>query len=150
MAKAKTLNLENIKKEVNKKFKETKKVIFESGEIVVDCHFRQTKKNVLIAELMGAIKEAALQNIELKDVSVINLVGALMVKHFTNLKCNVDGYDELISFNSVLADGGYLKPIMEAFDIGERTKLMEEVNNSITFMSNLVKQSTENKVEQGG
>ncbi|ALS22312.1 hypothetical protein [Paenibacillus naphthalenovorans] len=153
----KNLSMNLVKKQVNQKFKDKKKVIFDGVSVDIDVVFRPSRRNLLTAEFMDIVHTALIDNKKIDSGVVLALGTALIIKHFTSIETDAEGYDGIMEMLDYLKDGGYLEKIISSFEGKELETIFEEIEKTFKFVTQELKKevdkirSTENNAgEENG
>lgn len=139
MSKAvKNLSAQMVKRQNNQIYKHKKRIILGNYKLDIETVFRPSKIKVVIAEFMETLEQAVKDGKKI-DVGIgLALSTVLVIKHFTSLVTDANGYDGLLELLTILHDGEYTDTILEAFEkeqlekmFGELGKVLDVLNQQI-------------------
>ncbi|NEW08221.1 hypothetical protein GK047_19660 [Paenibacillus sp. SYP-B3998] len=130
----KNLSVAVVKKQNAQMYKDKKTIHFENAKLLVDIVFRPSKKSLVIAEMLDVLKEAMLENQKIDSAKGIALSTMLIIKHFTSIETDAQGYNGLLDMLVQLNDGEYTPKIIESFEQIELEKMFSELSNSMELV----------------
>ncbi|TVX97966.1 hypothetical protein [Cohnella terricola] len=134
------LSAAEITKQVDVKYKKTKRVQFEDGHTIdIEMLFRPSKKDALIVELMELLQSSYEKEKKVDAAVGIGLTIALVVKCFTSLETDAQSCEELLSLIRTLKDGGYLDTILAAFEQTELDSIFNDLKIAIDKVNHGIK-----------
>ncbi|MCM3274165.1 hypothetical protein [Paenibacillus elgii] len=146
---AKNLSMSLVKKQDAQKYKERKRVNFDDAKVDVDVVFRPSKRNLVVAETLDVLQNALVENKKMDGATGIAISTALIIKHFTSIETDAEGYDGLLNMLTLLKDGDYLEKITGAFEQDELEKMFEELNKAIHITKEIIEAETEKAKVEG-
>ena len=131
MSQAQTLSAASVQRSNRAAYRKTKRIDFETAHLDVDLVFRPSGKRSAIAEFLQAMHEMLEAERRIDPSMGLLIAAALLIKTFTTLTTNAQGYRDLLELACALEDGGYLGTILNAFEPAELEKFYAELNEAI-------------------
>ena len=128
----KPLNLASIRKE-DKHFDEQFEIEVQGYTLKIDKHFRKSKINLLIAELVEKFDYGRAHNTPIESI-FLPFSTLLIIRHFTSLQVpeDLEGQVEVLK---LLTDNDFLEPILENLPKDQMNIVMEEVAKVTQLMN---------------
>lgn len=145
----KNLSMSLVKKQDAAKYKDKKRVNFDDVKVDVDVVFRPSKRNLVVAEMLDVLHNALVEKRKMDGGIGLIISNALIIKHFTSIETDAEGYEGLISMLTLLKDGEYLEKIMSAFDKEQLEIMYEEINQGILITKEIIDKEVEKANSEG-
>lgn len=145
----KNLSMSLVKKQDAAKYKDKKRVNFDDAKVDIDVIFRPSKRNLVVAEMLDVLHNALVEKRKMDGGIGLILSNALIIKHFTSIETDAEGYEGLINMLTLLKDGDYLEKIMNAFEQTQLETMYEELNKAILMTKEIIEAETEKAKVEG-
>ena len=129
--KLKNLSMSQVNQENAAKYKDLKRVSFDGAKIDIDVRFRPSKRTTAVSELLNVLQEAFKNNKKIDASIGVGISTSIIIKNFTSIETDAEGYDGLLALLAALKDASYLDKIVESFNEDELNTMLNEMNEAI-------------------
>jgi hypothetical protein len=106
----------------------------------------------VIRELVEAMQEYEKSGNKVDMYVIGGLLSVLIIKHFTSIDTNAEGYKGLLEMLQLLNDGDYTGKILSSFDREELQSVFDEAAKSFEMASQVMNEFLDqnNSLDNGG